>query len=251
MPLILHDGLLDYYRFRREQVFFPSGSLPCYLDPNYWEQTFAGYVMKRDNALSVMLLGLAVGIHLPQFKKPFDGFPWFTFPIVKWISDLSPCIHRTYFLYGLSFTQAWYKKKNKHIRKVWQMEPSDIYVPEIWDLHNENGSQILGDLLNMTSTANFPKEISERFFSFSTLAHNHLNRHQPKNRREEDRVDLDEPIDIANYTMHQLEKLFPQIYHSMTDEIKQYHRAERKRRKELAEKAKKREKRKAAQNSKA
>ena len=251
MPLSLHK--IQSFLITNESRIAPAAMgnivvawdfLPSYLDPSFWNQTLLGHIMEKGISVRFMLLGISCGTYLPLFRPPFSGFHWRLFPIVKWVSKFQRCYHRTYFLYGLSLTKTWYKKKSKYVRKVWQVTPERIYVPEVWGLYRENLDNIMTDLWNMTSNANFPKEISERFFSFSALADDQLNRHQPKSCQEEGRIDLNESIDIADYTLHQLETLFPEIYRSMTEEHKQYHRAERKRRKELAEKQKKREKRK-------
>ena len=97
---------------------------PEYLDPNCWEQTFIGYSIKRDRCFSLFRLGLMVGYYanLSRFRRPFDGFSWHSFPIAKWNGYLRT-VHRSFFLYGSDLTAYWYKKRNKHIRKAWQVSP--------------------------------------------------------------------------------------------------------------------------------
>lgn len=224
---------------------------PAYLDPKYWEQTFVGYSVKRDHCASLYRLGLTVGYftNFARFRRPFDGFGWHSFPLANWQRH-SRLVHRSFFLYAPDLTEFWLKKRQKHIFKDQQVEPADIYVPEVWELQDRNLTNIFADLSQIVTNSNLPKGVANRFFTLSALGHQYLCQYQPKSCRRRELVDLCEPVDICDYTLHQLETMFPQIYREMNDDIKRMHREERKRRKELAEKKKKREKRKAAQSSK-
>ena len=214
------------------------------LDSWYWNKTLIGNAAFREKLDWFYELGLDLYRLARTIKPPFNGLIWRLFPIARWRSHAARVIHRTFFLYGLTLTKAWYKKKRAHNVKLLWLDPADVYVPEVFRLQYSNLTEIDETLGEIVRRINLPPGVADTYFHFDALSFGFTADHEHLLPEEDDPFfDPDEPvISPADYTDREFKTRFPDLYAQLGEDEKRMIEEEREIRREREKKAAKRRK---------